>query len=50
MENNQLADKVIPYSGKFLRVKIFTDFAILQPPAKVFSKNFRHATPIYNIL
>ena len=30
--------------------KTFTNFAILQPPTKVFStKNFRHATPIYVI-
>ena len=36
----------LPYSGKFSKEKIFTNFAILQSPAKVFSTNFKHATPI----
>ena len=30
----------IPYSGKFSREKIFMNFAILQPPEKVFSMKF----------
>ena len=32
----------LPYSGKFSKEKIFTNFAILQSPAKVFSTNFKH--------
>ena len=30
------------YSGKLLRVKTFTNFAVLEPPAKVFSMKYGH--------
>ena len=29
----------VPYSGKLLREKTFTNFAVLEPPTKVFSAN-----------
>ena len=34
-----------PYSRKFLREKTFTNFTVLEPPAKVFSTKFGHAVP-----
>ena len=33
-------DCLIPYSGKLSREKTFTNFAIFQPSAKVFSTKF----------
>ena len=38
--NNMAPATIIPYSGKFSREKTFTNFAIFQPSAKVFSMKF----------
>ena len=40
----------IPYSRKLSREKIFTNFAYLEPPAKVFSTKFGacHSLPTYD--
>ena len=35
------------YSGKLLREKTFTNFAVLEPPAKVFSSKFGRAVLTY---
>ena len=42
-----LAIHVIPYSGKVSREKTFTNFAVLEPPAKVFSSEFGRAISTY---
>ena len=36
---------IILYSRKFLREKTFTNFVVLEPPAKVFSMKFGRAIP-----
>ena len=36
------------YSGKLSRDKTFMDFAVLEPPVKVFYTKFGHATPTYD--
>ena len=38
-------DNIIPYWWKLLREKTFTNFAVLEPPAKVFSSKFERAVP-----
>ena len=43
-----MALNAIPYSGKLLKEKTFTNFAVLEPPAKVFSMKFGRAVPTYN--
>ena len=40
-------DQVL-YSGKLSREKTFTNFAVLEPSAKVFSTKFGHAVPTYD--
>ena len=35
----------VPYSGKLSREKTFTNFAVLEPPVKVFSTKFGRAVP-----
>ena len=37
----------IPYRGKLLRAETFMNFAVLEPPTKVFSSEFWHAIPTY---
>ena len=37
----------LPYSGKLSREKTLTNFAALEPPAKVFSTKFGRAIPTY---
>ncbi|MCG8625954.1 MAG: hypothetical protein MJE68_28650 [Proteobacteria bacterium] len=39
-ERGREIKRILPHSGKFLRKKIFMNFAILQPPAKVFTTKF----------
>ena len=36
-----------PYSGKLSREKMFTNFTVLEPPAKVFSSKFGSAISTY---
>ena len=38
----------IPYSGKHLREKTFTNFTVLEPPVKVLSTKFGCAKPTYD--
>ena len=38
----------LPYSVKLSRGKTFTNFAVLEPPAKVFSTKFGCAVPTYD--
>ena len=40
------SNNIIPYSGKFSREKIFTNFVIYSHPQKFSPQNFRHATSI----
>ena len=40
----------VRYSGKLLRERTFTNFAILEPSAKVFSTTFGRAIPTYDRL
>ena len=42
------ANTVYNYSAKFLREKTFTNFVVLEPPAKVFSMKFGCAVPTYD--
>ena len=42
-----LVDNIMPYSGKHLREKVFTNFAVLEPPTKVFFSKFGGAVPTY---
>ena len=39
---------LVPYSRKLSREKTFTNFMVLEPPAKVFSSKFGCAVPTYN--
>ena len=41
---------LLPYSRKLSREKTFTNFAVLEPPAKVFSTKFGRAIPTYDRL
>ena len=44
----RIAMAFIPYSGKLSREKTFTNFAVLEPSAKVFSTKFGRAMPTYD--
>ena len=37
----------IPYSGKLSREKTFVNFAVLEPPIKVFCTKFGHVIPTH---
>ena len=45
--------KYTPYSGELSKEETFTNFAVLEPPVKVFSKKFGHFSlqsfPLYDI-
>ena len=41
---------LLPYSAKLSREKTFTNFAVLELPAKVFSMKFGHTIPTYDRL
>ena len=42
--------RYVPYSAKLSGEKTFTNFVVLEPPAKVFSMKFGHAVPTYDKL
>ena len=39
---------IIPYSGKLMREKAFTNFTVLEPSVKLFSTKFGRAVPTYD--
>ena len=50
ISQGELSVLCILYSGKFSREKTFTNFAVLEPPMKVFSIKFGRAIPTYMCL
>ena len=45
---NTVSMDQLPYSGKHSREKTFTNFMVLEPPAKVFSMKFGRAILTYD--
>ena len=48
MTDNPLYTFRLPYSRKLSRENTFTNFAILEPPTKVFSTKFERTVPTYD--